>query len=113
MEIRREDRQRIDRLTAALERVAGGIEKAVELAQEEETFEPLDTSLPTCPVCHEENPMVIFNMPGGQGRLSDFALTVDCKGCRNTIYGIPLALFMSENLEEIRAIQQERKAGIS
>jgi len=94
---------REDELLGLAQRGVTALEKLAE-----DPVVQLETGPPVCPFCDKMNPDVRVAESEAQGPLAEFVIRAQCLSCNNLIFGVPLHWAMGKNIEEIRAVIEER-----
>ena len=95
-----EDRQLLERLTVAVERLA------------EDPVIHMETGPPVCPHCERINPSVHVDNVGGSGPLAEFVIRAKCDHCTKLFFAFPTQWQAISDLENVtKAIQAHKELG--
>lgn len=86
------------------ERIATGIERLAE-----DPVVNLETTIPVCPHCNTNDPVVMVKESEGAGKLGEIVFQVTCGKCHNGFIIIPFQSFYAKTIQEATDFQQERE----
>ena len=92
------------KLLEILERIATGVERLGE-----DPVVNMETSIPVCPHCNQNDPVVMVKESEGAGKLGEIVFQVKCGRCQENFIIIPFQSFYARTLEEAMEFHQERK----
>lgn len=110
MELKKKERELVERVVVALENGAKAQQDLLEIAKQEQFT--IEQGPPVCPNCGKLNPTVtqLFR-EDASGPLSDFVMEVETHCCNRTVYCLATAWDVVMHVEIIEELLAMRKGG--
>lgn len=93
-----------DEMKGYLERLCTGVERLAE-----DPVVNMETTIPVCPHCNANDPVVLVKESEGAGKLGEIVFQVRCGRCQEGFIIIPFQSFYAKTIQEATEFQQERE----